>query len=195
MGQDRFEKRRLGVAAFALALGFLGATAANSAQPAGPSGWLSDGVAVHDRPDIASLGEFGVMQIATTDPEKLMTDWATNTPGVQVATASEMTRNQPIVTFLVFRGCKADAAGNCNVTVDFETLGPSGASYNRTPGAPVWVAYPAPPATAVQLSSSGYGLKIEDKDPLGPYIVRATVTDHIANITLHTQATLTAVAQ
>ena len=109
-----------------------------------------------------------------------------------VSSAATRARNRPIVTFLVFRGCKADPAGRCNVTADFETIAPGGKTYDLTKGAQIWVGYPPPPGYSLQLSADGYGLRFEDKDPLGAYRVRATVTDRIAKITLRTEQTLTA---
>ena len=46
----------------------------------------------------------------------------------------------------------------------------------------------------LQLSSGGLGLAFEAKDPLGAYQVRATVTDHVSGLSLHTEQVLTAVA-
>jgi hypothetical protein len=99
------------------------------------------------------------------------------------------------VTFITFKGCRADAAGNCNVTADFNTVDPLGKSYGKTRTSEVWVGHPRPPDGFLQLSASAYGLVFEDKDPLGPYRVRAAITDHVAGITLHTEQVLTAVAR
>lgn len=144
--------------------------------------------------NVARAGTFGVLQIATTDPQRLFVEWAKPTPGVAVTTATRVRRNQPIVTFIIFQGCKPDASGNCKVTADFEVTAPNGRLYHKAKGAEVWVGRKAPPKGALQLSVGGLGLKVEDKDPLGPYRVRATVTDHVAAVVLRTEQTLTAVA-
>jgi len=137
-------------------------------------------------------GDFSVLQIATTNPDKLMADWAQPTPGVNLAVESAMKRNQPIVTFLVFKGCKVDAAGACNVTAQIEAIAPDGKSYAPPQDMPVWVDKAPPPNLNLQMSEGGFGLRIENQDPLGAYVVKATITDHVANVTLHTQETLTA---
>ncbi|MBW8882885.1 MAG: hypothetical protein JF615_16115 [Asticcacaulis sp.] len=140
----------------------------------------------------ASAG-FVVMQIATTDPDKLIDNWGKGEEGVRIESASVMKRNQPIAAFILFSGCRPNADGLCNVTADFETLAPNGAVYDKQTGVKVWVDRPAPPAMSIGLSEDGLGLRIEDKEALGGYVVRATVVDHNSGVTLQTTQTLTAV--
>ncbi len=143
--------------------------------------------------DRAESGGFSILQLASNDPQKFHADWDMPTPGVNLATISSTPRNKPIVTFIIFRGCRADAAGQCNVTVDFNVIGPDKSDYARQDHAPVWVG-PAPKNEHFHLSQSEMGLIIEDKDRLGPYVVHAVVTDHVAGITLRTEQVLTAEA-
>lgn len=150
------------------------------------SGW--------DQPNSAIAGDFRVVQIATTDPEGLMAAWEKPALEVKLETSMGAKRNQPIVTFIVFGGCRADPAGNCNVTADFEVIDPAGKSYNRSPGVNVWVGYPAPQSNVFQLSASGLGIRFEDQDPLGNYIVKAAITDQVSGVTLKTQQQLTAMS-
>ena len=192
--RSEINMKRIWTTASVLAAIALSAAGLPGEAPA-QSGWLQDGAPVKDMPSVASSGDFGVMQIATTDSDKLVAEWLKPTPGVTVETSTQTPRNQPIVTFIVFKGCRADASGNCNVTVDYETLDPTGKSYDVTKAAEVWVGRPPAPDNNLQLSVSGLGLIIEDKDPLGAYLVRAAVTDHVAGITLRTEQTLTAVAK
>lgn len=147
------------------------------------------------RPEAAWSGDFGAIQIATTDPEDLFREWAKPTPGVNLTTMSQVRRNQPITTFIIFKGCRANPVGNCNVTVDFEVITPSGTLYAEHKGAEVWVDRPAPPPGVIQLSVAGMGLGIEDKDALGDYKVRATTTDHVAGLSVQTEQVITAVAK
>ena len=160
---------------------------------AGLSGRAEAGDGWSKAPNTASSGDFAVLQIATTDSSGLRTEWQKSTPGVRLQTNTEATRNQPIWTFIIFKGCVVDAAGNCNVTVDYEVFDPTGKSYARTTS-DVWVDQPPPPDLQLQLSVSSLGLRVEDKDPLGPYRVQAKVTDHVAKVTLKTEQVLTAVA-
>ncbi|HEY1426495.1 MAG TPA: hypothetical protein VGF50_07475 [Caulobacteraceae bacterium] len=134
------------------------------------------------------------MQIATTDDQKLISDWQKPTPGAAISVDSETVRNKPIFVFILFKGCRPDQSGNCNVTADFETFEPGGKSYDVRTNAPIWVGHPPPPGDNLQLSESALGLRVEDKDSLGPYRVVATITDHVAGITLKTQQVLNATA-
>jgi len=93
-------------------------------------GWQR-GSGAGKQPNASTAGDFAVVQLATTEPDKLMADWNKPTPGVSMVTNTRATRNQPIVTFIIFKGCRADAAGNCNVTVDYDTLGPDGKPTTR----------------------------------------------------------------
>ena len=108
----------------------------------------------------ASSGGLVVMQIATTDPDKLMASWGQEAEGVRIESANVMKRNQPIATFLMFSGCRPNSDGACNVTADFETRGPTGAVYDKHAGVKVWVDRQAPPAKSIGLSEGGLGLRI-----------------------------------
>jgi hypothetical protein len=141
-------------------------------------------------PEYALNGDFGVHQISTTDPEALEKAWKHPTAGVTIATQSQATRNQPIFTYIVFRGCKPAADGKCHVTTQFTITDPNGKPYGHPGEAPIWNLPPAPKGNL--LLGEGYsGLRIEDGELLGPYTVVARTTDHVANVTLTTQATLT----
>jgi hypothetical protein len=139
-----------------------------------------------------SPDNFSILQIATTDPDKLVKDWAQPTAGVHLTTETEVTRNKPIVTFIVFKGCQADASGHCDVTAAYAVFDPAGKPYAQQTGV-VWKDAPTPDLN-LQLSLSALGLLIEDKDPLGPYRVEVTVTDRVSGVTLRTKQILTAVA-
>jgi len=143
------------------------------------------------QPNGAASGDFSVLQISTTDPRKLVTDWERPTAGIQLTTSTRSARNTPIVTFIIFKGCRADASGSCNVTADFETVTPGGGVINQTKAAKVWVGKPPPPDLNLQLSNSAYALTVADKDPVGVYHVRVAVTDHVSGVTLTTSQALT----
>jgi hypothetical protein len=134
------------------------------------------------------------MLIATVDKDTLMSDWAKPTSGAYLTNDSQTVRNKPIFTFIIFKGCTADKSGNCNVTADYETTDPNGNLYDRTRAAKMWVGRPPPPNYDLELSVAGYGLRIEDKDPVGAYRVRATITDHVSGAVLHTEESLTVAA-
>lgn len=164
----------------------------NSAQA--EETWLLNGRTAGPDSSRAVADGFAVMQIATPDPQGLMTAW--NRPGdwVSITTTNQIARNKPIVTFIVFRGCKAGPTGACNVTAEFEVFDPAGKVYAKQQ-ADIWVGRPPPPAKAIELSEGGMGLVIEDKDPLGVYRVSATITDNVAGKTLRTESTIEATAK
>ena len=144
-----------------------------------------------DHPRAAASGQFAVIQIATIDPDRLVADWQKPSASVALVTTTQAIVDQPIVTFIIFRGCRADATGNCNVTVDFETFGPDGKHYDLTRAVNVWVGHPPTADVSFQLSETGYNISFEARDPLGRYRVDATVTDHVAGIVLRTEEILT----
>ena len=154
--------------------------------------WLRDGVAAPKAANMAQSRGFAAMQIATDKPDQLMANWGKPGAVFDAGGTTKAVRNRPIVTFIVFRGCRADRLGHCNVVADFETTGPSGKLYDRSVGTKIWTGRPPPPGYDLELSEGGLGLRIENKDLLGSYRVRATVKDKIAGIVLHTEQVLTA---
>lgn len=149
-----------------------------------------NGWAAKPGPEYAAKSEFGTHQISTTDPEMLQKVWAQPSPGVDISTQDEATRNQPIFSFVIFRGCKAAADGNCHVSTRFVILDPKGKPYGKMSKAPIWD-MPPPPKGNLQLGQGASGLRVEDGEMLGKYRVIAHTTDNVAKITLTTQQILT----
>lgn len=133
---------------------------------------------------------FGAMQIATTEPDQLEHEWAQPTPGVHLPAQDEAARNQRIFTYITFGGCRAGPDGNCDVTARFDILDPQGKPYGPPQEALLWNHLPMPPGN-LQLGQAAVGLQVEPGKPLGKYRVIAHTTDHVANITLTTEQTLT----
>lgn len=152
--------------------------------------WLRDERAYSGK-DAAIAGQFATLQVQTTEPDQFMADWERPTAGVRLVSQDKVKRSRPIVTFVVFRGCKPNAAGACNVTADFTTTAPDGKVYDVSKNVEIWVGLPPPPGRAIQLSRGGLGLAFEPKDPAGEYRIVARTTDHVAGITLQTEKTLT----
>jgi hypothetical protein len=142
------------------------------------------------RPNSAISGGFAVLQTATTDVGALQAEWMKHTPGVHAKTTTHVRRNQPITTFITFRGCRADKAGKCDVTVAYEVIGPSGKTCARQ-SLDVWSHRPQPHAGTIQLSRDGMEVVFDGADAVGAYTVQATVTDHVAGIKLRTRQTIT----
>lgn len=136
----------------------------------------------------ASAGGFAVMQFFTTDAREVVAAWARPTPGVQVRNTHQVRLGQPVTTFIVFRGCKPDRRGLCDVRATVQLLDPAGKpSVGAT--AKVWAGQ-APPPHVLRLSTDGVTVKFTKADALGPYRVRTAVTDRVAGVTLHTEETL-----
>lgn len=144
-----------------------------------------------DKPSsVARSGDFIAAQLSTTDPKALTDAWAQPTAGVELATQHETTRHQPIHIFVVFAGCKVDAAGKCHVSARFEIIDPEGNRYDRTDGVVLLDGVP-PPKGNFALGAASLGLRIEDGEALGTYTVRVATTDQVAGLTLNTSDTFT----
>jgi hypothetical protein len=141
-------------------------------------------------PKYAAQGEFSVLQLSTTDPEGVQKVWAQTTPGVEISTQDTATRNQFIYSFVLFRGCMAGEDGKCRLSTRFSIIGPNGKPYGQPHTGVTWDRSP-PPAANVQLGNAIIGLRVEDGEALGRYRFIAQTTDHVANITLTTQQTVT----
>jgi hypothetical protein len=137
-------------------------------------------------PNVAKSGAFAVVQIATVNEAEFIAIWRSPTPGVTAKVTTHPRRGQTLATFITFRGCQADKAGDCNVTVTYELHDPSGKLIGRTTQM-VWAKRPAPRPVMVWLSEQSFGLGFSKADPLGAYIIDATVIDHVSGVTLHTR--------
>jgi hypothetical protein len=143
------------------------------------------------RPDTATAGGLTVVQFANPDPKAVLDAWTNpDTTGVHLKTDRRGRRDQPIYTFVIFRGCKADLDGNCTLTADFDVMDPEGQPYVQRKGVRTWVAKPPAPAPEFTLATGYLGLVVERKDSPGPYTVRMTLTDQVSGVILHTQQTL-----
>ncbi|MDB5685117.1 MAG: hypothetical protein JWM75_2815, partial [Sphingomonas bacterium] len=99
--------------------------------------------------------------------------------------------NQPLFTFLIFRGCNDNANGKCDIVADFVITRPDGTINDENKGVVVWNnAAPADPKKPY-LGDGALGYGVDDEGPFGDYRVVATVTDRVASITLTTELTLT----
>ena len=86
-------------------------------------------------------------------------------------------RGKFLSAVVLFRGCKADASGNCNVELDIVDYDPSGKVYGEMKGVELWQHRPAPAPGHSRLGVSYMGLEIEPQDPAGTYRVEALARD------------------
>jgi hypothetical protein len=164
-----------------------------------PTGILLSGHATTRRMAIDSSatqqhGDLRAMLLLTTQPDRFLESWRGPEEEISLRSAVSVRRGEPIVTFVIFRGCEADANGLCQSSVDFRVLKPDGSEYLSFEDRDLWRGKPALPEGAVQVSAEHLGVVIEPGDPLGRYEVQVVVRDEIANVSLRLSRTFDAVA-
>jgi hypothetical protein len=174
-----------------IALFLLGGSVPATAQQQGGFEWKLNDASAPPNSAQATRDGFGVLMLVTSDYEGFWKAWEGSTPP-QITTTEEVTREQPVHAVLLFSGCRAAADGNCNVTMELAVTGPNGKPYGETFKGKVWSGPPAAQYN-LQASESSLGFILEPKDQLGAYALKATVTDHVAGITLPVQHIVTAV--
>lgn len=156
---------------------FLAMPAMLLAQPAAPT---------HS----ARQGSFVVEQMATLDAAGLMKAWGKPGPEARSGLQTTTTRNQPLHSFISVAGCKADAAGACNVVANFLILDPAGNRYSDADGISLYRGAP-PPNGQPALGTASLGLHVKATEAVGAYTAKVEVIDKVAGITLRTQQVLT----
>lgn len=146
---------------------------------------MNDEIAPPD-PSLASASGFGVQMLITADYEAFWKAWEGPTPP-QLSVTDRTERGKPVMAMLLFTGCKAGADGNCNLTADYHIRAPNGTPYGKPLSGPVWKLPPAPNYN-LQLSEGSIGLRVEPGEMLGRYKLKATVTDHVARLTVTVEA-------
>lgn len=133
-----------------------------------------------DTPWRASSGDFGAMLLITNDPDGFFEQW--NKPPSpdykpSMSTVTEAERGDVVMGIILFSGCGADQAGNCNSQVDFKVYKPDGSIYSEHSNGELWSNKPAIPQGSLQVSVSNLGFKVELDDQLGEYRIEAVVRD------------------
>ena len=137
--------------------------------------WKKDNERLPDTPDRKSVGEFGGNLLVVKNPRAFIEEWQKpETPNITPASTAK--RGDLLGAFVLFARCKPDAQGNCNSEVDYAVYKPDGSLYAERKAQPLWKEAP-PPGTNIQLSKAILGIRIEEKDPAGEYVVKATVSD------------------
>jgi hypothetical protein len=139
--------------------------------------------------NIADKDGFGVMQVAAPDAAAFIAAWK-----IGDGAKNETTRtvaDKPLFTLLIFRGCKADADGKCDIVSDFAITRPDGTINEDNKGVVVWdKTAPADPKKPM-IGDGALGYGVDSEGPFGDYRVVATVTDKVAGTTVTTEQTLT----
>jgi hypothetical protein len=147
--------------------------------------WRENGKPVPDNEWRKSIGDFGAQLEFTAKPDELFAAWEKPGDYVQVPGFTDSVhRNETIVGVVFFTGCKPDADGNCNATVDYLILRPDGTVYADLKGGELWKNKRAPSGHEVQLAAQPLGIRIESADPFGSYTVTATIRDINAGLNL-----------
>lgn len=137
---------------------------------------------VDNLPGSATAGDLRVLQLWSTDRERFIDQWSQPTPP-RLTTNSEVQRNKPIYQFIIFSGCQANMAGNCNLSGKVTMTDPAGEAYGDPLIFPAWDNLPQPEGSLLSLSSASIGLTVEDGERLGIYRIKLSFTDEVAKVT------------
>ena len=160
---------------------------------AAPAAWVNkNGEKLPETSFRKSNGDFIAQMVFVTDEQLLFKTWATPSESVDVKDIDLIAINQPINTFIVFGGCKADPKGNCKVTMRFRVVGPDGKLYAETPAMEVWHEKTLPPNRSLQLSVDYLKIIVEPHELSGKYVVNTEVRDSNSGNILKLQRTFTA---
>lgn len=142
--------------------------------------WKKEGERLADTADRKEVNGFGGQLLIVEDPKAFIEEWQKpETPNITPVTTAK--RGIILGAFVLFAGCKPDAQGKCNSEVDYALYYPDGSLYAERKAQPLWKEKP-PPATNIQLSNAILGIRMEEKDASGEYVVKAKVSDLNAKI-------------
>jgi hypothetical protein len=150
------------------------------------AGWIDrEGNALPDTEFRKSNGDFGAQLVLTDKEEQTFRKWNTPSSVVDIATTNRIQVNRFLTAVIIFSGCGADNAGNCNLVVRFKILQPNGSVYADLPTQEAWVNKPAPPNRSLQMSVGYIRVRIEPHEPIGRYTMLAEVMDKNTGKTLN----------
>lgn len=154
------------------------------------AGWIDhDGRAIPDRQDAKSSDGFGVMLVLTADEVVFTRTWNSSAQRPFLQTTKRVQRGKSVSAMLLFSGCRPNSAGTCNVSVTYRLAGPDGTVQDVGPYN-VWQRA-APKPGIVQLGDAHLTLGLANNDPIGKYVVSATITDRNSGASIAVSTTLT----
>jgi len=130
----------------------------------------------------ARKGHFRATVVLTEDVEAFQAVW-NRPPTVRhppIRTLDHNTIGKPVCAFVLFSGCARDARGRGSLKATFDVLRPDGSIVVTSNEIPLWNA-PAPPETHLQMAQKRWELVFDEEEGGGPYHVRCTVCDQIAD--------------
>ncbi len=146
--------------------------------------------AEYEVPQGASPHSAGALQaklFLTADEKELRRIWEASPTPPRLPTTERVRLGHSASTVIVFKGCEANAAGRCEVGVDFAVTGPDGKAQNAG-SASLWSS--APLGQKFMLGEASATLKFNGDEDLGAYTVRARVVDRVAKRQLELSAPL-----
>jgi hypothetical protein len=147
--------------------------------------WRKDGKLAPDNDWRKTAGAFAAMMFITDNPQKVYEAWhrppaADYTPPAR--NVESITRDGTVAAIVVFDGCKPDKAGTCNLDADYRLILPNGKLYIERKGLEVSRGDTPRPLGVLRIARGAFGLRFEPKDPLGVYMIEATVYDRNAGV-------------
>lgn len=91
-------------------------------------------------------------------------------------------RGKRLVAIVLFRNCKPDDKGMCNIELDTIAYTPKGKVHGYRADSQFWYRKPEPGPGELQMGRRSLGLVIDPGDPAGTWRVTATARDRIANV-------------
>ena len=104
---------------------------------------------------------------------------------------AETSVGRPVTIFLTLMGRVPDSAETCTVKAGFAVVGPRGVAAVQRMAVPVRVGLKPARGAGLLPSTTGFGLTVSDRNVAGTDHVRATITDHVARISVRTEQALT----
>lgn len=163
------------------------ATAAFAAFPLVATALTASSLGATASEPLSTAEHFGAQIVLTPDEGQFKRAWVSAPELPRLSSAGVVRRGSSIAAVLVFQGCRADAAGRCDVVADFSLLSPSGALL-RVGEAPLWSDEPRP--GALHLGNASMDIAFDEGDAAGRYRVLATVRDKVARRTLSVSSVL-----
>ncbi|MEA3452263.1 MAG: hypothetical protein U9Q83_10230 [Bacteroidota bacterium] len=143
--------------------------------------WLVNGKIISDT-DNMKISKNLAVQLWLTDKEsELLKNWNTPSKGVEIPTTNKIKIYKTLTAFIIFKGCKTDSKGNCNLTMDITVYQPDGKLYVTYLNKEVWKNRPTPPNNSLGLSVDLLRFIMEPDEQMGIYKIDVILTDHFAN--------------
>jgi hypothetical protein len=141
-------------------------------------------------PQGATESALSLTVVVTAKGKELFNSWGRPTgKRFAVEPVGVARRGEFLSAVVLFKGCKPDAAGSCNVSMTITAYAPDGSEYGVMPDAELWQGKPSPSLGFTQLARDYMGIVVEPSDPSGTYRVTVVARDRNANTTASGEAT------